>query len=131
WFYTRDGQPPRPDLRRARRPDAPRDPRPPRRRGGGRDGAREALPHEPAGDLEASEGARAGRAHRPQPPGAVAALPARGAAAAGGGGLDRALSALLGEELRAPRCLPRQGATQGEKRWSEEPTIGAASTSRW
>src|SRR5499427_11130427 len=60
------------------------------------------LPDVQAGHLQASEGAGAGGAHRQDLGGTVASLPAGGSTAARSRGLDGALPALLGRELRPP-----------------------------
>src|SRR2546425_577076 len=59
-----------------------------------------AVRDEPAGGLEASEGARAGGTDRAEPGAAVAARPAGGGAARGGRRVDRGVPAFLGGELR-------------------------------
>src|SRR5262245_45823993 len=91
---------PQHDLRRPRRSDAAGDPR--AARAGERDGhgARGTVRAQPAGDLEAPEGARARWPRHARPRGAVASVPAPRTAAARGSGLDRGLPGALGA---APR----------------------------
>src|SRR4051794_10680755 len=89
-------RPAHPHLRRPRRSDAPRDPDPPRRGRGDGQRAGRAVPGEPAGDLAPPEGARARRADRPQPGGAVAAEPDAGRPARRGDGVDAVPQADLG-----------------------------------
>src|SRR6185436_5453929 len=104
--YGDDRRPVGPHLRGARRPDAPRDPLAPRARRGV--GHRPGLPVQDvaARRLEAPQGAPAGRPHRPDPQGPVAALPAPGRAAARGRRLGGALPQVLGREPGPARRLP-------------------------
>src|SRR4029453_4138220 len=77
-----------------------------------------AFRHECRRRLEASEGAGTGRPDFARAAGAVAAVPPRCTAPAGGCRLGRRLQEVLGAQSREPRCLPdcvaASAATQRE-----------------
>src|SRR5262245_3337296 len=76
-------------------------------------GAGQAVRHEPAGDLEAPQSARAREAHHAWPRGAVAPLPDRARSAEERRRMARELSPLLGGTVRSARGLPARAAGAG------------------
>src|SRR5438128_6657902 len=103
------------DVRRTRTSRPAVDPRPARVRSGLGDGAGRAVRHEPAGDLQASQGAGARRANFARSRRAAAAPPTRAQAAGGSHQMVGALPPALGRQLPAPRRPARAAQDQGEK----------------
>src|SRR5690606_2535285 len=112
-LYDADAEP-RPHLLGARRSHAAGDLVAARLRRGLGDGARRAVRHEPAGDLEAPQGAGARGPDRARAKGAVAPLPARSGAAEGGDGLAALLPELLERQPRRARDVPRRERAAGD-----------------
>ena len=120
----------------ARRPDAPGHPGAAGARRDVGDGAGRALRHEPAGHLQAPQGAGAGRADRARARGAMASLPHRAGRPAGGRRLARDLSPALErapgspgrylQELQAKEARKSGTKHRREEAWPKE----VASTSR-
>src|SRR5690349_4513635 len=114
----RDARPAQRDVRGPRRPDAAGDPGAALPGRGAGDRARRTVRDEPAGNLQASEGAGTRGADRARARGAVAAVPAAAAAAEGCGRLARRLPAVLGAEPGSPGRLSEGAAGEGEATWA-------------
>src|SRR4029450_138414 len=97
------------------------------------DGLGGAVRDEPPRRLQAPQGAGAGRPDRAGTRGPVAALPAGGRPAQGGGRLGGGLPPVLGAEpgaLRPPRRLPAPGAGEGGARRPDDPVTASGATTR-
>src|SRR5262249_23924614 len=117
---TSEPGPPRSHLRSARRSDAAGNPRAAGSRRSLGHGADGTVLHEPAGGLEAPEGAGAGRADLDRARGAAAAAAPRGTAARRGGTMARAVQEIVGSTVRHPRRpAGRAAGSEAETRTKE------------
>src|SRR5262249_31260061 len=111
---------PQRDVRGPRRPDAAGDPEPPRPGRGVGDGAGQAVPDEPARDLQAPEGPGARGPDFARPGRATAAVPDRGQAARGSPRVAGELPPDLGRQLPATRRAARGDEGRAEETWTRQ-----------